>query len=82
LTTIKPPEKPNARVSGRSTNTSATSELMRHLLADISESDQRHLMDVVDRNHAEQLARKRRARAEALEDAGEQDRDEEDVSDY
>jgi hypothetical protein len=55
---------------------------MRHLLADISDSEQRHLIDVVDRNHAEQLARKRRARAEAaLEDAAD-DRDEEDVSDY
>jgi hypothetical protein len=38
-----------------------TNELMRHLLTDISVEDQRHLVEVVDRNHAEQLARKRRA---------------------
>jgi hypothetical protein len=38
-----------------------TNELMRHLLTDISAEDQRHLVEVVDRNHAEQLARKRRA---------------------
>jgi hypothetical protein len=41
-----------------------TNELMRHLLTDISDEDQRHLVEVVDRNHAEQLARKRRARDE------------------
>lgn len=38
-----------------------TNELMRHLLTDISDEDQRHLVEVVDRNHAEQLARKRHA---------------------
>jgi hypothetical protein len=38
-----------------------TNELMRHLLVDIPEDDQRHLVEVVDRNHAEQLARKRRS---------------------
>ena len=36
-----------------------TNELMRHLLTDISETDRQHLIEVVDRNHAEQLARKR-----------------------
>ena len=41
-----------------------TNELMRHLLTDISTEDQRHLVEVVDRNHAEQLARKRRAHEE------------------
>ena len=40
-----------------------TNELMRHLLTDISETDRRHLVEVVDRNHAEQLARKRRSQA-------------------
>jgi hypothetical protein len=40
-----------------------TNELMRHLLTDISDNDRRHLVEVVDRNHAEQLARKRRSRA-------------------
>lgn len=39
-----------------------TNELMRHLLTDIPEDDQRHLVEVVDRNHADQLARKRRSR--------------------
>jgi hypothetical protein len=38
-----------------------TNELMRHLLTDLPDADQRHLVDVVDRNHADQLARKRRA---------------------
>lgn len=42
-----------------------TNELMRHLLTDIPEEDQRHLVEVVDRNHAEQLARKRRAAKES-----------------
>ena len=37
-----------------------TNELMRQLLTDIPAADQRHLVDVVDRNHADQLARKRR----------------------
>jgi hypothetical protein len=37
-----------------------TSELMRHLLTDLPTDDQRHLVEIVDRNHAEQLARKRR----------------------
>lgn len=41
-----------------------TNELMRHLLTDMPEDDQRHLVEVVDRNHAEQLARKRRAHDE------------------
>jgi hypothetical protein len=40
-----------------------TNELMRQLLTDIPAADQRHLVTVVDRNHAEQLARKRRAPA-------------------
>ncbi|MDQ1632677.1 MAG: hypothetical protein QOJ32_3048 [Frankiaceae bacterium] len=40
-----------------------TNELMRQLLTDIPAADQRHLVTVVDRNHAEQLARKRRAQA-------------------
>jgi hypothetical protein len=40
----------------------ATNELMRQLLTDIPEADRRHLVEVVDRNHAEQLARKRRTR--------------------
>lgn len=44
-----------------------TNELMRHLLTDIPEDDQRHLVEVVDRNHADQLARKRRARAETAD---------------
>jgi hypothetical protein len=38
-----------------------TNELMRHLLTDIPDTDRRHLVEVVDRNHAEQLARKRRS---------------------
>ena len=42
-----------------------TNELMRHLLTDIPDADRRHLVEVVDRNHAEQLARKRRSRARA-----------------
>jgi len=42
-----------------------TNELMRHLLTDIPDEDQRHLVEVVDRNHAEQLARKRRAGKES-----------------
>ncbi len=66
MTTMKPPDNP--RVSGRTSSTSETSELMRHLLADIPDSDQRHLVDVVDRNHAEQLARKRRAPVEPAPD--------------
>jgi hypothetical protein len=41
-----------------------TNELMRQLLTDLPDDDRRHLVEVVDRNHAEQLARKRRARAE------------------
>jgi hypothetical protein len=40
-----------------------TNELMRQLLTDIPAADQRHLVEVVDRNHAEQLARKRRTPA-------------------
>ncbi len=40
-----------------------TNELMRQLLTDIPAADQRHLVDVVDRNHADQLARKRRTPA-------------------
>lgn len=43
-----------------------TNELMRHLLTDMPEDDQRHLVEVVDRNHAEQLARKRRSSSEDL----------------
>ena len=39
-----------------------TNELMRHLLVDIPEDDQRHLVEVVDRNHANQLRRKRESR--------------------
>jgi len=35
---------------------------MRHLLVDIPEDDQRHLVEVVDRNHADQLRRKRESR--------------------
>ena len=38
-----------------------TNELMRQLLTDLPDGDRRHLVEVVDRNHAEQLARKRRA---------------------
>ncbi|HSP37456.1 MAG TPA: hypothetical protein VLR26_06865 [Frankiaceae bacterium] len=38
-----------------------TNELMRHLLTDIPDDDRRHLVEVVDRNHAEQLSRKRRS---------------------
>jgi hypothetical protein len=85
VTTMKPPDKTRSRteletrVSGRTTTSSETSELMRHLLADIPESDRHHLVDVVDRNHAEQLARKRRAPAEPLlDEAVEQDTDSDD----
>jgi hypothetical protein len=56
-----------------------TNELMRHLLTDISEDDRRHLVEVVDRNHADQLARKRRARPEtdpSIIDGGSLDWDE------
>jgi hypothetical protein len=38
-----------------------TNELMRHLLVDIPQDDQRHLVEVVDRNHANQLRRKRKS---------------------
>jgi hypothetical protein len=85
VTTMKPPDDPRAadtlpnRVSGRTTDTSETSALMRHLLVDIPESDQQHLVDIVDRNHAAQLARKRRAPAElGLDSAAKQDADVED----
>lgn len=40
-----------------------THELMRQLLTDLPDGDRMHLVEVVDRNHAEQLARKRRAQA-------------------
>lgn len=77
MTTIQPPEARASRVSGRTTNYSETSELMRALLGDIPDADQRHLVDVVDRNHADQLARKRRARAgSALDETVEQVGDE------
>jgi oligoendopeptidase F len=61
----------------------ASHELMRHLLVDIPEDDQRHLVDVVDRNHAEQLQRKRASRREhvglhALEFADEETEPDED----
>jgi hypothetical protein len=41
----------------------STNELMRHLLTDLPDGERRHLVEVVDRNHAEQLARKRRDRS-------------------
>src|SRR4051812_29915639 len=49
-----------------------TNELMRHLLVDIPETDRRHLVEIVDRNHAEQLLRKQRSRrgSDATADAG------------
>jgi hypothetical protein len=61
-----------------------TNELMRHLLTDISDTDRRHLVEVVDRNHAEQLARKRRSQApdEAGEAAVDDDADAEDAESW
>jgi hypothetical protein len=75
VTTVQPPEKSRTRIAGRSTSSSDTSELMRHLLTDLPDGDQRHLIDVVDRNHAEQLARKRRARHEPESDVVELEND-------
>jgi hypothetical protein len=49
-----------------------TNELMRHLLTDLPDDDQRHLVEVVDRNHADQLARKRRSRSEPLSNQSDQ----------
>ena len=46
-----------------------TNDLMRQLVNDLPDVDQRHLVEVVDRNHAEQLARKRHANDEDLSDA-------------
>lgn len=56
-----------------------TNELMRHLLTDIPDADQRHLVEVVDRNHADQLARKRRSPQEPDVEAAESEYDEADV---
>jgi hypothetical protein len=53
-----------------------TNELMRQLLVDIPEDDQRHLVDIVDRNHAEQLARKRRSGEPGPDETGEDPADE------
>lgn len=56
----------------------ATNELMRQLLTNIPDADQRHLVEVVDRNHAEQLARKRRVRHEPEFEADQFEADEAD----
>jgi hypothetical protein len=58
----------------------SVNELMRHLLVDIPEDDKRHLVEVVDRNHAEQLQRKRASRR-ANEADGHELGDEESASD-
>ena len=49
-----------------------TNELMRHLFTDIPVNDQRHLVEVVDRNHAEQ--RRASAVPRAPEDGSEPSR--------